>query len=110
MIKWIKNKIAEYKYKRKMKKKLEELKKKDPFIYDQKRNNNMAHSVEQVYDKIKILHTKGLMLHRERYRTAGSYDKEEVQYMLDDIRALAGDIQHGLVDLDIEFSKTGNNE
>lgn len=37
MIKWIKNKIAEWKYKRKMKKKLEELKKKDPFIYDQKR-------------------------------------------------------------------------
>ena len=29
MIKWIKNKIAEYKYKRKMKKKLEELKKKE---------------------------------------------------------------------------------
>ena len=28
MIKWIKNKIAEWKYKRKMKKKLEELKKK----------------------------------------------------------------------------------
>ena len=50
------------------------------------------------------------MLHRERYKTAGSYDKEEVQYMLDDIRALAGDIQHGLVDLDIEFSKTDNNE
>ncbi len=46
----------------------------------------MAHSVEQVYDKIKVLHTKGLMLHRERYKTAGSYDKEEVQYMLDDVR------------------------
>lgn len=46
------------------------------------------------------------MLHRERYKTAGSYDKVQVQFMLDDIRALAGDIQHGLVDLDIEFSKT----
>lgn len=66
----------------------------------------MAHSVEQVYDKIKILHTKGLMLHRERYKTTGSYDKAQVQYMLEDIRALAGDIQHGLVDPDIEFSKT----
>ena len=105
MIKWIKNKIAEWKYKRKMKKKLEELKKKDPFIYDQK-GNVMAHSVEQVYDKIKVLHTKGLMLHRERYRTQGTYDKTQVQFMLDDIRALAGDIQHGLLDLDIEFSKT----
>lgn len=70
----------------------------------------MAHSVEQVYDKIKVLHTKGLMLHRERYKTAGSYDKEEVQHMLDDIRALAGDIQHGLVNLDIEFSKTDTEE
>ena len=34
MIQWIKNKIAEWKHKRKMKKKLQELKKKDPFIYD----------------------------------------------------------------------------
>ena len=66
----------------------------------------MAHSIEQVYDKIKVLHTKGLMLHRERYKTAGSYDKAQVQYMLEDIRALAMEIQHGLVDPDIEFSKT----
>jgi len=66
----------------------------------------MSHSVEQVYDKIKVLHTKGLMLHRERYKTQGTYDKQQCQYMLDDIRALAGDIQHGLVDLDIDFSKT----
>ena len=50
------------------------------------------------------------MLHRERYRTQGTYDKPQVQYMLDDIRALAGDIQHGLVDLDIEFSKTDTEE
>ena len=70
----------------------------------------MAHSAGQVYDKIKKIHTKGLMLHRERYRTQGTYDKPQVQYMLDDIRALAGDIQHGLVDLDIEFSKTDTEE
>lgn len=75
-------------------------------IYLRLERNVMAHSIEQVYDKIKVLHTKGLMLHRERYKTAGSYDKVQVQFMLDDIRALAGDIQHGLVDLDIEFSKT----
>ena len=65
--------------------------------------NVMAHSIEQVYDKIQVLHTKGLQLHRERYKTAGSYDKAQVQYLLDDIRALAGEIQHGLVDPDIEF-------
>ena len=75
-------------------------------IYLRLERNVMAHSIEQVYDKIKVLHTKGLMLHRERYKTAGSYDKAQIQYMLEDIRALAGDIQHGLVDLDIEFSKT----
>ena len=75
-------------------------------IYLRLERNAMAHSIEQVYDKIKVLHTKGLMLHRERYKTAGSYDKAQVQYMLEDIRALAGDIQHGLVDPDIEFSKT----
>jgi len=34
MINWIKNKIAEIKFKRKMKKKLKELKDKDPFIYE----------------------------------------------------------------------------
>lgn len=75
-------------------------------IYLRLERNAMAHSIEQVYDKIKVLHTKGLMLHRERYKTAGSYDKAQVQYMLDDIRALASEIQHGLVDPDIEFSKT----
>lgn len=75
-------------------------------IYLRLERNVMAHSIEQVYDKIKVLHTKGLMLHRERYKTTGSYDKAQVQYMLEDIRALAGDIQHGLVDPDIEFSKT----
>ena len=75
-------------------------------IYLRLERNVMAHSIEQVYDKIKVLHTKGLMLHRERYRTQGTYDKSQVQFMLDDIRALAGDIQHGLVDPDIEYSKT----
>lgn len=66
----------------------------------------MAHSIEQVYDKIQVLHTKGLELHRERYKTSGSYDKGQVQYLLDDIRALAMEIQHGLVDPDIDFGKT----
>ena len=79
-------------------------------IYLRLERNVMAHSIEQVYDKIKVLHTKGLMLHRERYKTAGSYDKAQVQYLLDDIRALAGEIQHGLVDPDIEFSKTNKEK
>jgi len=34
IIEWIKDKIREYKRKRRFKKKLEELKKRDPFIYN----------------------------------------------------------------------------
>ena len=34
MIKWIKNKIKELKYKRRVNKKLKKLKEQDPFIYD----------------------------------------------------------------------------
>jgi hypothetical protein len=34
LIDWIKSKIQNYKRKRKLKKKLEELRKKDPFIYN----------------------------------------------------------------------------
>jgi len=33
-IRWIKDKIAEWKYKRKIKKKLKKLQEDDPFIYD----------------------------------------------------------------------------
>lgn len=33
-IKWIKDKIADIKYKRKLKKKLKKLKEQDPYIYD----------------------------------------------------------------------------
>jgi hypothetical protein len=70
----------------------------------------MSHSVEQLYDKIKVLHTKGLMIHRERYRQVGTYDKTQVQYQLDDIRALAREIANGLIDLDIDFSKKSSKE
>ena len=70
----------------------------------------MSHSVEQLYDKIKVLHTKGLMIHRERYPQVGTYDKPQVQYQLDDIRALAREIANGLIDLDIDFSKKSSKE
>ena len=65
----------------------------------------MTHSVEELYSKIKVLHDKGIELHRERYRVQGTYDKETCQYMVDDIRALARDINRGLIDLDRDFSK-----
>jgi hypothetical protein len=65
----------------------------------------MAHSVEELYEKIKVLHDKGITLHRERYRVQNWYDKETCQYMVDDIKALARDIERGLIDLDRDFSK-----
>ena len=65
----------------------------------------MTHSVEELYSKIKVLHDKGIELHRERYRVVGTYDKETCQYMVDDIRALAREIDRGLIDLDRDFSK-----
>ena len=65
----------------------------------------MSHSVEDYYKKIQVLHTKGLELHRERYKTQGSYDKVQCEALVDDIRALATDIKHGLLDLDIDVGK-----
>lgn len=65
----------------------------------------MVHSVEDFYAKIKLMHEKSLALHRERYRVQNWYDKELCQYMVDDIKALARDVEHGPVDLDRDFSK-----
>lgn len=64
-----------------------------------------GHSVEELYSKIKVLHDKGIELHRERYRVQGTYDLPTCQYMVDDIKALARDIERGLIDLDRDFSK-----
>ena len=65
----------------------------------------MSHSVEDLYKKISFLHERGIELHRERYKTSGSYDKTRCQFLLDDVRALAREVERGLVDLDIDFSK-----
>jgi len=66
----------------------------------------MSHSVEDLYKKISVLHERGIELHRERYKTSGSYDKTRCQFLLDDVRALAREVERGLVDLDIDFSKS----
>ena len=65
----------------------------------------MSHSVEEFYEKVRVLYEKAIMLHRERYKVQGSYDKATCQYMVDDIKSLARDIEHGLIDLDRDFSK-----
>ena len=65
----------------------------------------MSHSVEDFYKKVQVCHDKAVELHRERYKTSGSYDKTRCQFLVDDVRALAREIQHGLIDLDIDFGK-----
>lgn len=65
----------------------------------------MSHSVEEFYEKAKVLHEKALALHRERFRVQGTYDKTVCQYMVDDIKAMARDIERGPVDLNRDFAK-----
>lgn len=65
----------------------------------------MSHSVEEFYLKAKLLHEKAIILHRERFKVQGSYDKVLCTYMVDDIKALARDISNTKVDLDRDFSK-----
>ena len=65
----------------------------------------MSHSVEEFYQKAAVLHNKAIELHRERYRCQGTYDDVACQYLVDDIKALARELEHGPVDLTREFSK-----
>jgi len=66
----------------------------------------MSHSVEAIYQKAQVLHTKALELHRERYRVQGTYDQDACKIIMDDIKALAQDLARGGVDFDIDFGKT----
>ena len=63
------------------------------------------HNVEQYYQKIEVLHTRALELHRERYKTTGGYDKNKCQALIDDIKYLASLIKASEVDLEIDFGK-----
>ena len=63
------------------------------------------HNVEQYYQKIDVLHSRALELHRERYKTAGSYDKNKCQSLIDDIKYLAYLVKATEVDLEIDFGK-----
>jgi len=65
----------------------------------------MSHSVEDFYKKCAVLHEKAVELHRERYKTADKYDAPKCNFLVDDIRALARQVIHGPVDLDIDFGK-----
>ena len=63
------------------------------------------HSVEQFYTKIQALHTRGIELHRERFKVQGAYDKPTCEFLVDDVKALAREILNTEVDLDVDFGK-----
>ena len=63
------------------------------------------HNVEQYYQKIEVLHSRALELHRERYKTQGSYDKDACQALIADITYLANLIKASEVDLEVDFGK-----
>jgi len=61
----------------------------------------MTHSVNEFYLKAKLLLEKVELLHRARYES-NHYDKSTCQHMMDDVKSLARDIEHGLFDIDKE--------
>tara|TARA_B100000902_G_scaffold89522_1_gene93278 strand:+ start:611 stop:832 length:222 start_codon:yes stop_codon:yes gene_type:complete len=67
----------------------------------------MSHSVEAVYAKAALIQSKGLELHRERFKKQGEFDRLACQTLYDDMRALALELAYGGVDLDIEFAQPG---
>ena len=63
------------------------------------------HSVEEYYKKINVLHDKAIELHRERYKTSGSYDENRCKFLVDDIKYLARLISETDIDMDVDFGK-----
>ena len=63
------------------------------------------HSVEDYYKKINALHDKAIELHRERFKTSGSYDKTRCKFLVDDIKYMARLIYETDVDMDKDFGK-----
>ena len=61
-------------------------------------------TVEELYEKISVLKEKALMLHRERYKTSGNYDKTKCQYLVDDIQSMAKLIGGTQVNLEAKFA------
>ena len=64
------------------------------------------HNVEDYYRKIEFLNSRALELHRERYKTQGSYDERACKVLIDDIKYLALVIQKSEIDLETDFGKT----
>ena len=65
----------------------------------------MSHSIEEYYRKIEFLHSRAIELHRERYKTTGSYDKSRCNFLVDDIKYLARIVSESEVDMEREFGQ-----
>ena len=65
----------------------------------------MSHSIEEYYRKIEFLHSRAIELHRERYKTTGSYDKSRCEFLVDDIKYLARIVSESQVDMEREFGQ-----
>ena len=61
-------------------------------------------TVEELYNKISFLQEKAMMLHRERYKESGKYDKSKCKHMVDDIQAIAKLIGGTTVNLEADFA------
>ena len=61
-------------------------------------------TVEELYSKIAVLQTRALELHRERYKTSGTYDKTKCEQLVADIQAMARLISATTVNLEADFA------
>lgn len=65
----------------------------------------MSHSIEEYYRKIDVLHERAIELHRERYKTNGTFDESRCTFLVDDIKYLARIIAESEVDMEREFGQ-----
>ena len=65
----------------------------------------MSHSVEEYYRKIDVLHERAILLHRERYKTTGEFDKTRCKFLVDDIKYLARLIAESEIDMERDFGQ-----
>lgn len=66
----------------------------------------MSHSIEEYYRKIEFLHSRAIELHRERYKTQGSYDKSRCDFLVDDIKYLARILAESQIDMERDFGQS----
>lgn len=66
----------------------------------------MSHSIEEYYRKIEVLHNRAIELHRERYKTQGSYDESRCNFLVDDIKYLARLLAESQIDMERDFGQS----